>query len=73
MDTILMTSAKMATQDLVKIKVFRNKVYNVIIFANGVTKKILSRYSNYIANVVMWPKFSNSSTSVREVIKTLIL
>ena len=68
--TILMMSAKMATPGLRKIKVFWKKVYDVIIFVNDVTNKILSRDSNYIVDVVMWPKFGNSSISMREVIIT---
>ena len=33
-----MMSVKMATQDVVRIKVFWNKAYDVIIFVNDVTK-----------------------------------
>ena len=73
MVTILMMSAKMAIQGFLKIKVFWNKDYDVIISFCDVTKKTLSRVSNYIVNVVMWPKFGNSSTSMREVIITSIL
>ena len=72
MVTILMMSAKMATPGLLKIKVFWNKGYDVIISVHDVTNKILSRDSNYNVNVVMWPKFGNSSISVREVIITSI-
>ena len=42
-------------------------------FVHGVTNKILSRDSNYILDIVMWPKFGNSSISVTEVIITSIL
>ena len=73
MVTILMMSAKMATLGLPKIKVFWNKGYNVIISVHDVTSKILSCDSNYIADVVMWPKFGNSSISTREAIITSIL
>ena len=66
-------SAKMASLDLFKIKVFWNKGYDVIIFVHDVTNKVLSRDSNYVVDVVMWPKFSKSSISMREVIITLIL
>ena len=66
-------SAKMATPDLLKITVFWNKGYDVIIPVDDVTNKILSRDSNYIVDVVMWPKFGNSSISMREVIITSIL
>ena len=70
---ILMMSAKMATPDLLKITLFWNKDDNVIIPVDDVTSKILSRDSNYIVDVVMWPKFGNSSISMREVIITSML
>ena len=73
MVTILMLPAKMATLGLLKIKVFWNKGYDVIISVNDVTNKILSRDSNYIVDVFMWPKFGNSSISKREVIIISIL
>ena len=73
MVTILMMSAKMATPGLLKITVFWNKGYDVIISVDDVTNKILSRDSNYIVDVVMWPKFGNTSISMREVIITSIL
>ena len=73
MVTILMMSAKMATPGLLKIKVFWNKGYDVIISVHDVTNKILSRDSNYIIDVVMWPKFGNCSISMRKVIITSIL
>ena len=71
MATILITSAKLATPGLKK--VFRNKGYRVIIPDYDVTNKILSRDSNYVVDVVMRPKFGNSSISMREVIITSIL
>ena len=43
------------------------KGYDVAISVYEDTNKILSVYSNHIANVVMWPKFGNSSASMREV------
>ena len=64
---------KMATPDLFKITVFWNKDYGVIITVDDVTNKILSRDSNYIVNLFKWPKFGNSSISMREVITTSIL
>ena len=73
MVTILMMSAKIATPGLLKVKVFWNNGYDAIISVHDVTNKILSRDSNYDENVVMWPKFGNSSISVREVIITSIL
>ena len=59
MVTILMMSAKMATLGLLKIRVFWNKGYDVIISTHDVTNKFLSHDSNYIIDVVMWPKFDN--------------
>ena len=70
---VLMMSGKLATLDLLKIRVFWNKGYDVIISVHDVTNKILSRDWNYIVDVVMWPKFDNSSISMREVIITKIL
>ena len=61
MVTILMMSAKMATLGLLKIKVFWNKGYDVIIFIYEGINKNLSRDSNYTVDVVMWPKFGNSN------------
>ena len=51
---ILIISAKLDTL------VFRNKGYDVIISVHEATNKILSRHSNHIADVVMWPKSSIS-------------
>ena len=65
MVTILMMSAKMATPGLHKIKVFWKKGYDVIVSVNDATNKTLSRDSNYIVDVVMWPKFGNSSIFTR--------
>ena len=73
MATILMMSAKLATPGLLKIKIFQNKGYDVIIPDFDAINKILSRESNYIVDVVMWPKFGNSSISMREVIIMSIL
>ena len=50
---ILMISAKMATPDVPKITVFRNKGYDVIIPVDDVTNKVLSRDSNYTVDVFM--------------------
>ena len=65
--------SKMATLGLLKVKVFWNEVYEVIISTHDVTSNILSRDSNYIVNIVMWPKFGNSNVSTKEVIITSIL
>ena len=43
----------MATLGLLKMKVFRNKVYGVIISVYDVIKKDLSRGSNFIVDIVM--------------------
>ena len=67
MVTILMMSAKTTTPDLLKIRIFSNKGYDVIVFVYDVTNKILSRDSNYTINVVMWAKFGNCSISMRKV------
>ena len=66
-------SAKMATLGLLKITVFWNKDYDVIISVDDFTNTFLSGDSNYIVDVFMWPKFGNSSISIREVITTSIL
>ena len=70
---ILSMSAKIATPDPLKIKVFWNKGYDVIISIHDVNNKALSRESNYIVDVVMWPKFGKCSVSMREVIRASIL
>ena len=67
-----MMSAKMATLGIFKIKVFQNNVYDVITSVHDLTNKILSRDSNYIEDVVMWPKSGNSSISLTEVILTTV-
>ena len=67
-----MMSAKMATPGL-KITVFWNKGNDVRIFVDDVTNKIVSRDSNYIVAVFMWPKFGNCRIYMREVIATSIL
>ena len=67
-----MMSVKMAALDL-KVNVYWNKGYDFIISVHDVTNKILSRDSNYIVDLVMWPKFGNSSISIIEVIITSIL
>ena len=70
---ILMISAKLATLGLLKIKLSWNTDYDVMISVHDVTNKILSRDSNYVVGVVKWPKFGNSSVSMRKVIITSIL
>ena len=70
---ILMMSAKRTVLGLLKIKVFWNKGHDVITHVCDVTNKILSHVSNYIVDLVMWPKFGISSISMKEVIITSIL
>ena len=70
---ILIMSAKLTTVGLLKIKTFWYKGCDVIISVHDATKKALSRDSNHIVNMVMWPKFGKSSITVREVVITLIL
>ena len=65
MVTILIMSAKMAA---LKIEVFWNKVYDVIISAHDVTRNY---HVTRIVDVVMWLKFGNCSTSMREVITSI--
>ena len=50
---ILMMSAKMVTLDLLKIKVYRNKGYDIIICVHDFTNKILSRDLICTVDVVM--------------------
>ena len=59
-------STKMATLDLLKIKVFWNKSYDVI-------NQTLSLDSNYIVDVVMRLKFGTCSIYMRAIIITAIL
>ena len=49
----LMMPAKLATLGLLKINVYWIKGYDVIISVHDVTKKILSRESNYDVDMVM--------------------
>ena len=70
---ILMMSAKVAMPGLRKINIFKKKDSDVMIVEYDVINEVLSRDSNYIVNVVMWPKFDNCSISMREVITTSIL
>ena len=48
-----MMAAKMATLGVLKIKLFLNKGYDVIISVQDVINKILLRESNYIVDAVM--------------------
>ena len=66
-------SVNLTTPSLLKRKILRNESYDVIIFDYGATKKVLSRDSDDIVDLVLRPKFGNSSVSVREVIIISIL
>ena len=57
MVAVLMMSIKLATLDFLKIKVFYNKGYEVIIFFHDIINKNLSCDLNYIVDIVMGPKF----------------
>ena len=70
---ILMMAAKMATPVLLNIKVFLNKGYYIIYTVYDATNKILLHDSNYVMDLVMWPKFGSSSICIREVIQISIL
>ena len=68
MVTILIMSPKWAALGLPKLKEFCNKGYDITNYIYDVTIKIISRDSNYILDVVTWPKFGSSSITRREVI-----
>ena len=53
MVAILMMSAKLAIVDLLKIKLFPKKGYDVIISIHDMTNTILSRETNDIVDVAM--------------------
>ena len=63
----------MATLGLLKLNVFWNKGYDVIIYVHDAPNQILSGNSKYIVDLVMWPNFDNSSIYMREVIINSIL
>ena len=63
----------MATLGLLNVNVSWNKGYGVIISVHDVINKILSVDSTYTVYVVKWPKFGNSSISMREVTIASIL
>ena len=67
-----MMSAKMATPGLLKMTVFWNKGYDLIISIDDITNKILSRDSNYTVDVLLRPKFGNCSISMTEVTTNFI-
>ena len=53
MIAIFMISAKLVTLGLLKIKIFWNKGYDVMISLHDVINNILSRESNYIVDFVI--------------------
>ena len=57
MVTILIKSVKMATLGLLKTKIFRTKRYNVVVSVYETANRISSRDPNYIADMIMCPKF----------------
>ena len=71
MVSILMMSAKSATVSHPKIKVFWSKGYGVMISVHDFTK-FLSPHLKYIIDVVMWPKFGNSSISIKKVMTSIL-
>ena len=53
MFAILMISGKMATLDFLKLKLFQNEGYDVIIYVHDITNQILSCDPNYIVDLVI--------------------
>ena len=70
---ILIMSAKMTAQGILKTTIFWNKGYYVINHVHDITDKILSLDSDYIVDVTNWPKFGNYSISMKEIIIISIL
>ena len=64
-------SARMATLDLPKIKLFWNKSYDVMVFVYDVSNNILSR--DLILQMLLCDMFGNSSISRKTVVITSIL
>ena len=65
MGAILMMSSKLTTLGVLKRKMLWKNIYDVLISVYDVTNKVLSRGSNYVADMVMWLKFANFSISMR--------
>ena len=53
MVTILVISVKLPTSGLLKIKIFQNKGYNVVVLDYDVTNKIFLHNLNYMVDVIM--------------------
>ena len=68
MIAIWMMSAQLDTLGRLKIKVFQNKGHDVTTFVHNVMNEILSSDSNYVADVVMWPKFDNFGISITSIL-----
>ena len=64
-------SARMATLDLPKIKLFWNKGYDVMVFVYDLSNNILSR--DLILQMLLCDMFGNSSISRKTVVITSIL
>ena len=65
--------SKFGNFDIFLKKTFWNKGYDELTHIYDVTNTVSSCHSNYIVDIVMWPKFVNSSVSVREAIIPSIL
>ena len=64
-----MMSVKLATLGLLNIKILWNKGYDITISADDIKSKSLSCDSNYIVNMLLWPKIGNSSIFKREILR----
>ena len=69
----ILRSAKIASLELLKIKIIWNKDYDVINSVYDVTNETLSVDSNHIIDVVVWLKFGNYSIPMRKRIIASIL
>ena len=52
-ENVFVLSTELATLDLLKMKIFQDKGYYVIISVNEATNKVLSHNLNYTVDVVM--------------------
>lgn len=69
---VMIISVKLANPDLLQKTEFRKKDpwhQNV----EDATSKTLSRDPNYVIDIIMWPKFGNTSDSLGEIITISIL
>ena len=65
MTAIFTIPAKLAASSLNEINVFCNKSYDVVNSVHDITSKILSSDSNFVVDVIMWPKLGKSSSFTR--------